>query len=509
MNSQKIKTFPDLLLELKKHREKGKKIIQCHGVFDLLHPGHILHFQQAKSLGDILVVSITPDKYVNKGPGRPAFKEKLRLESLASMAYIDYAILNDSPDAVSAIKLIKPDVYVKGSEYQNFKDDVTGKIKEEVDAIESYGGKIHYTSGKVYSSSSLINKYLSPLSKDVKAFIQKIKKTYSTNDLLEKIKQLSTLNVLVIGDAIIDIYQYVEPLGQSGKGIHLSVACKDKEIFLGGSLIVARHLAQFAKSVTLLTSIGKDCPYNKKINSQLEKNISTHFVYHNNPSSLVKKRYVFKDGKTLTKMFETYSSNEQLLDDENTQYVVDYLKKEAKNFDLVVVCDFGNGFTNPIITKAISEINNFIAINSQMNSGNRGYNVVTHYKRADFVSINEPELRLAAHDRNSKIETLIKEVSNVMQNPAIAVTRGVNGALLFSQDKTSITVPAFSLDSIDRVGAGDSFLAISSLCMAKKYSPILAGFFGSIASAIDVLIVGNKDPVRKVEFCKFLIRLMK
>src|SRR3990167_10271529 len=106
------------------------RIVQCHGVFDLLHIGHIKHFQAAKRQGDILVVTITPDRFVNKGPNRPRFTERLRAEAIAALDCVDYVIINSWPTAVEAIQFIKPHVYAKGDEYKNNDNDITGKIDE-------------------------------------------------------------------------------------------------------------------------------------------------------------------------------------------------------------------------------------------------------------------------------------------------------------------------------------------------------------------------------------------
>ena len=81
--NKKIKNLEDLKTVVADLKAKGKKIVHCHGVFDLLHLGHIKHFEEAKTLGDVLVVTITPDEFVNKGPNRPAFTTLLRLEALA------------------------------------------------------------------------------------------------------------------------------------------------------------------------------------------------------------------------------------------------------------------------------------------------------------------------------------------------------------------------------------------------------------------------------------------
>ncbi len=505
----KIKSFDEISEILEKLRKTGKKIIQCHGVFDLLHPGHIRHFKEAKAQGDKLVVTITPDRFVNKGPGRPVFTEILRLESLAALEDIDFVVLNDSPDAISAIQKIKPDFYVKGIEYKNHEKDVTGKISEEARAVESSGGQIYYTDDIVFSSSSLLNKYFDSMPPQVVDFINSLKKESTLDEIVHKIEALSKLKVLVIGDAIVDEYQYIEPLGQSGKGLHMVARCLEKEIFLGGSLIIANHVAQFAGEVTLVTALGKNCPYLKFIRQNLDSKVNAEFTYLEETTTLVKKRYVLKDGKTLSKLFETYSGQEDSLNVHQTNRIVDFLRDNASSYDLVLVCDFGNGFTNLPLIDALSDVPSFLALNTQTNSGNRGYNVVTNYRRANYISLNEPELRLSAHDRISSLEGIITDISQIMNCQTISITRGVKGVLCFSYPNSSVEIPALATNSVDRIGAGDSYLSLSSLCLANKYSHVLAGFIGSVAAAMSIQIVGNQEPIKKASLLKFITRLMK
>ena len=136
----KVKTINTIAGEISKVK-KSKKIVHCHGVFDLLHIGHIKYFQEAKSFGDILIVTITPDRYVNKGPNRPAFKENHRSEAIAALDIVDYVVINEWPTAIEAIKIIKPDFYIKGPDYKDYTKDVTGNIKLEEDAVKSVGGQ--------------------------------------------------------------------------------------------------------------------------------------------------------------------------------------------------------------------------------------------------------------------------------------------------------------------------------------------------------------------------------
>lgn len=156
MSMSKIRTIRELAAIVEALRKQGKRIVQCHGVFDLMHPGHIKHLQAAKREGDILVVTLTADRYVNKGPGRPVFDEQLRAESIAALACVDYVAVNHRSTAVEAIMQLRPNVYVKGSDYADRDNDPTGEIYHEEAAVKSVGGRIHFTDEQAFSSTRLL-----------------------------------------------------------------------------------------------------------------------------------------------------------------------------------------------------------------------------------------------------------------------------------------------------------------------------------------------------------------
>ena len=135
-------TLADLASQAQTLQAKGKRIVHCHGVFDLLHLGHLRYFEAAKRHGDVLVVTITADEYVNKGPGRPVFTSDQRAEMLASLGIIDFVAVNHEKTAVSAIIAIRPDFYVKGSDYASDQLDITGNIAREKAALLEIGGQI-------------------------------------------------------------------------------------------------------------------------------------------------------------------------------------------------------------------------------------------------------------------------------------------------------------------------------------------------------------------------------
>jgi rfaE bifunctional protein nucleotidyltransferase chain/domain len=207
----KIHDLENLATLLNDAKVKGQKVVQCHGVFDLLHIGHIRHFQEAKTYGDVLVVTLTPDEHVNKGPSRPVFGQDLRAEAIASLDCVDYVSINQSPLAVEAINILRPDRYVKGSDYQDSNDDRTGGIILEEEAVKNVGGELVFTNDISFSSSSLINRNMPVFSKEVIDYLEGISSRYSGNDVIKYLNGASKLKVLVVGETIIDEYLYCEP----------------------------------------------------------------------------------------------------------------------------------------------------------------------------------------------------------------------------------------------------------------------------------------------------------
>src|SRR6516162_4061124 len=157
--NSKILNVHELAVVVAGLKAAGKVVVQCHGVFDLMHIGHIKHFESAKRLGDVLVVTVTPDRYVNKGPNRPVFTESHRAWSIGALACVDYVAINQWPMATDTIRLLKPNIFVKGSEYRDAAKDRTGAISAEEHAIEEVGGRIAFTDDVVFSSSTLLNRH--------------------------------------------------------------------------------------------------------------------------------------------------------------------------------------------------------------------------------------------------------------------------------------------------------------------------------------------------------------
>lgn len=137
-------------------REKGKKVVFTNGCFDLVHAGHISSFNQAKSFGDVLIVAVNSDASVKriKGDKRPIVSEKNRIAMLCALECVDYVILMEDDNPVRLIEAIKPDITVKGKDWE-------GKYLPEREVVEAYGGEVRFIElEKGLSTTNIINKII-------------------------------------------------------------------------------------------------------------------------------------------------------------------------------------------------------------------------------------------------------------------------------------------------------------------------------------------------------------
>ncbi|MDP2922725.1 MAG: PfkB family carbohydrate kinase [Candidatus Omnitrophota bacterium] len=504
----KIKTLDELSRTIEGLKKQGKTIVHCHGVFDLLHPGHLKHFEAAKKKGDILVITLTADEYVNRGPGRPIFHQNLRAETIAAIECVDFVAINKWPTAVETIKKIKPHFYVKGSDYIKKEDDVTGKINEEEEAIKAVGGSIYFTDEITFSSSSLINTFLASYPEETKNFLSQFKKRYSAKSIIDYLKSVEDVKVLVIGDIIIDEYHYCVGMGKSQKDNIIATKFINEEVFAGGVLAAANHLASFSKNITLLSCIGTKNDYKNFITSHLKPNVKTNFYYCQNSPTVVKRRFV--DPNFLNKLFEVcYLEEANHLPSSLEAEICGYLNSYLKEFDMVLVADFGHGVITPKITKLLCKKAKFLAVNVQTNSANLGFNLVTKFSRADYICIDEPEIRFACHDKYSNLEKLIIKISKKLKCEKVIITRGHRGSLTYSKKEHFTATPILSTEVVDRIGAGDAFFSVTAPCAFKNIPIEAVGFIGNAVGAMKVLIVGNRSSIEAGPLFKYLTTLLK
>ena len=489
-------------------RDAGNSVVLCHGVFDILHMGHIRHLEEARTHGDLLVVSVTPDRFVNKGPGRPVFGEMVRAEMLAALAIVDHVLINESATAEPAINTIKPTVYAKGPDYANVADDVTGKIVDERLAVESHGGRIVFTDDVTFSSSALINRYFSPFEPHIRDFVDGLREAGEQEEMLDLIERVADMRVLVVGDAIIDEYRYVRPIGRAPKENLVATQYQSEETFAGGVFATANHTAGICRAVDVLTVMGTRDSYGDMVRRRAKKNVTIHALERSHAPTTRKVRYI--DETSLRKLFEIYHMNDvpisaRIEDELNTR-----LAETAGDYDVVIVNDFGHGMISAKTIKVLAENARFMAVNTQANSANFGFNLITKYPRVDYICIDALEARLAVGEKHRSVEQLItRGLARQQPDSKIVVTQGRDGCLAYSKDEKIVQVPALADKVVDTIGAGDAFLAITAPLVAAGGRMRHVGFLGNIAGALKVGVVGHRQSLDKASIVKAVVSMLK
>ena len=458
--------------------------VMCHGCFDLLHIGHIKHLQAAREMGDYLVVSITADAFVNKGPGRPVFSADKRAEMLAALECVDYVVIVDGASAIPAIEAIMPDIYCKGSDYKS--EDITGKFDLERDAVEKNGGRIVFTDEEVHSSSSLINEFLPQFDQETTSLLQRMKEDRSAELIDGYLDQIKSLKVLLVGEQIHDHYVYVSSLGKAAKENIIATQFKSEEWFEGGTDATGMHIDG------LVEAVHASCR-----------------------RRVTKTRFI--EPPYTRKLFEIYEMSDTPMDGEEIADLIAELRGGIEWADLVIVCDYGHGMIGPEVVEVLQDCSKFLAVNVQTNAGNLGYNLLTKYKRADFLVVDAMEARLAAQDKHRPLDELAGRVlPSLIACKNIVVTHGSAGCYVYQWSKTrgkarAITthVPAFRQTVVDTMGAGDAFFAIASLFAYCKASNEIIGLVGNVAGAMKVGTIGHREPTDPVKFKRYVQTLLK
>lgn len=493
---------------LENEKQKGHKIVHCHGCFDLIHHGHIKHFEAAKQFGDILVVTVTEDRFVNKGPDRPFFNHNIRAHNLAALELVDYVSVNYSPTAIAAIEIIKPDYYVKGQDYKDSAQDVTGGIILEKNSVEKSGGKLVFTEEVQFSSSNLINQFFDEKDDIAKSFLSKIKSTYSSDHFNKLFDRISNKKVLIVGDIILDEYQFVDPIGKASKSPTITAIKCENEVYAGGVLAVANHVADFVDEVILVTTYGKnrDKEYLDLIHENLHNKVKLVSVFTPKRPTVLKSRIVDRVFKH--KLFEVIEINDNPLSEEIENKLISEIESYAKGCDLSLIADFGHGVLSSKVIESITNSSSFLAVNSQTNSANLGYNLLTKYSKCDYFSIDKGEAHLAVHNKFEDIKLIQAQLNKLTSSKVSSITLGVKGTSVMSSDGNFVEAPIFNTDVVDTIGAGDAYLSITSLLAEEGASNEEIAFVGNAVGAMAVKIIGNKTYIQRTDLLKYIKTLL-
>ena len=497
--SPKIISFESAPKVFEALRKQGKRVVQSHGIFDLTHPGHICHLEEAKALGDVLAVTLTADKYVQKGPGRPYFNEQLRMRSLAALECVDYVVLVPSPKAIEAIECIRPAIYCKGKEYEDPDFDIAGNLKDEIRTVERLGGKVRYIGSIKYSSTKLLNQYFDHLSGPVKGFCNALAARLTRREFHDAVESFANLKILVIGDTIFDRYSYLKVQGLTSKNKIISGRFLSEEMQSGGALAVFRHVKQFANSVKFISLVGTE----DWVDPQLREHITPEedrIIRDESFTTIIKQRFVepLTEGKEMDKLFAVNFIDADPPSTAVQGKVKAKILKEIKRADAVLLLDFGHGLMQSAIRQLVQESAGFLALNCQTNSNNHGFNIISRqYQRADAFSLDEQELMLSAGRRHLDFQAELELLRAHLKAPYGWLTRGAVQTIGLLGKGAPCYCPPLEMEVVDTVGAGDAFFSVAALAAARKLPIELATFLGQLAGAQAVKIVGNARPISK------------
>ena len=486
MFHHKIKTLLELV-ETVGPRPRVKSVIMCHGVFDIVHPGHLRHLMYAKQKADVLVASITADVHILKADHRPYIPQELRAQNLAALEMVDYVIVDANATPIETIRTLQPDYFAKGYEY--FAGGVPPRTQEEMAALDAYGGEIVFTPGDVvYSSSKLIELQAPKLAVDKLVSVME-SEGIGFGDLQKAVKTLESVRVHVVGDTIVDGYSDCTLLGAAAKIPAFSVKLEQTERYTGGAGIVARHLRKAGAQVAFSTVLGDDELKDFALKELTTSGVVCSPVIDRTRPTTYKERFSTSGQRLL----QVDRVDNRPISDRVLRTLCESLQTVPA--DVVIMSDFRHGIFNRDsigqLVRAIPEGTLRVA-DSQVS--NRWGNILD-FADFDLLTPNEREARFALGDQDTIVRPLALRLFREARCRHLILKLGERGTLTYVRPGHEVR-DFFALESfvdhlVDPIGAGDALLAYASLVLATTGNIVVASIVGSIAAAIACQRNGN------------------
>lgn len=487
--SRKIKT-PQEIAAILGGPPRAKKVIMCHGTFDIVHPGHVRHLLYAKSKGDILIASLTADAHIVKANFRPFVPQELRAINLAALEAVDFVVIDADATPICNIGIIRPDYFAKGYEYG--KGGLSPRTAGEKAAVEAYGGEIIFTPGDIVYSSSHIIETEPPAIATEKLMALLDAEGLTAADLRAALGKLQGLRVHVVGDTIVDSYTRCSMIGGMTKTPTVSVRFDEREEFVGGAGIVAKHLRAAGADVAFSTVLGEDALADFVLGDLKAAGVECLPVIDRTRPTTNKNAIVVGTHNLLkVDTVDNRSISDRILDTFEAQI-------RDRAVDIVVFSDFRHGIFNretiPRMTHAIPR-GVFRVADSQVAS--RWGNIL-EFKGFDLVSPNEREARFALGDQDSVVRPLGLELYRQAECGILILKLGERGLMTFRAvpQKAEDVRAFFALDSfanhvVDAVGSGDALLSYAALSLFATQNAVIASVLGSFAAAVECEHQGN------------------
>ncbi|APE06028.1 ADP-heptose synthase [Alteromonas sp. RW2A1] len=475
------------------------KNILVTGNFDLLHPGHIRLLKFAKECGDHLLVAVNSDKAMAV---ESKIDEQHRLEMVRSIQYVDEAFLTDLSPA-DLISLHRPFAVVKGKEFED-------KENPERQALRAYGGKLIFGSGEFDFSSE---HFIKPIQNIGSNFDFSELKRYAKrhqiklHDLLTTFKKMDKLNVAVVGEVIVDEYVQGKAVGLSQEDPTIVMTPNQTDTFLGGAAITAGHIKSIgANRVTLFSVLGADTKSEYVKSRVHDYDISSFLIEDSSRPTPLKTRYR-ADTKTLLRVNQV---RHHKISEELQASLLAGIMGILDDINVLVFSDFNYGLLPQSlvnqISKACEEKGVRYVADSQTSSQ---VGDISRYRDTFLMTPTEKEVRVALNNADDGLVILAKKLCEKSNPQNLVITLAADGVLIHipgigPNEWQNDRIPAINKNAADPAGAGDCFLAASSLAMIAGASAWEAFYIASIASACQVGTIGNK-PLQQ----SLLLRLLR
>jgi rfaE bifunctional protein kinase chain/domain len=489
---QKIKT-PQQVAEIIGRRPRAKTVVMCHGVFDIVHPGHLRHLAYAREKADVLVASITGDAQITKANYRPYVPEELRATNLAALELVDYVIIDQNPTPIENIAILQPDFFAKGYEY--FANGLPPKTREEIAALRAYGGEILFTPGDVvYSSSALIEAHPPKIAID-KLLVLMDSEGITFADLRDALERVEGIEAHVVGDTIVDSYCYCSLLGATAKSPTLSVRYERKDTFAGGAAAVAQHMRAAGAKVTLSTVLGEDEPARFVARTLAEAGVRLIPVIDRVRPTPHKERF-FAGGY---KLLQVDRVDNRTISDQALQDLGDALASTSAG--VVVFSDFRHGIFNGQTVSRLRACIPPAALKVADSQVSSRWGNILDFTEFDLLTPNEREARFALGDQDSVVRPLALKLFREARCRSLILKLGERGLIGYrtpgNMPREFFTVDSLADHVVDPIGAGDALLAYAALAQRVTEHIVIAAILGSVAAAISCERPGNVSVSRR------------
>lgn len=484
--SERIVDVGALVHELRLRRREGQRITLVHGEFADAEQIDRALLRGVRASSDLIVATIPTDHALGRD-GVPSLAARLALA--AAIPEIDFVAAVDATGAATSILLLEPDIYAVSTT-----GDHQGPTHGELDALSKTGGEL-YTLSRRGDAVIEWRQRPEPGARERLRFAADIAQRIGMSGLLAGLESLRGLRVAVVGETIIDEYAYCDAIGKSGKEpiiVNRFLRCDAQG---GGVLAVANHLADFCGHVEIVSALGSIDRREEFVRQALRPGITPTFITKTDAPTIVKRRYI--DAYSHAKMMGVYHMDTSPLTGADEDAFVAALEPALARCDVVIVADYGHGLITRRGVDLLCDRARFLAVNTQLNAANAGYHVLSKYPRADFACLHEGELRMDARDLRAELPALLESTAMRMGARAVMATQGKSGTSLFTRHRGVFRCPALATTVLERIGAGDAVLALSSVATAAGLAPELVSVLGNLAGAQMVAVMGNSASIRK------------